>query len=622
MFNCIKNYFTTFFISYIVLIFTKLIFIVYLYDYFKDASIIDLLLTIFLGYKFDFATSGFVALLSSLFNFRKTLFAFSSAIFIVILLLTQLSDILYFYESSRHIGYEITDTITDMGSLFMTAYSQHTIFTILSLLFALFLFLFLLEYIYKLKVQSFNKLYFVNQFILLLITIFFVRGMTQSIPLNPWQSNKIGDTKLASIALNGTYNIIYSLANKKKQLQPLKLPNLDEETIKLSLDEIYQENDTNITFPIIKSKPNIVFLFLESWGATLIKPYGGKYDTTPFFNQLLQKSIRPTMMIAGGHRTTEGMFAVISSWQNPLGKSVAKTQLQNFKYPSIVNEFNRIGYNSAFFQGTSKETSGTGSFAQNLGFKQSYGKKDITKRIYEENYWGVHDVDLYNFVQEKLNSTLKEPFVIGINGATTHDNKIPKGIEKINFTTDKINDELNALHFSDMALKSFVENIENKYPNTIFVVFADHCGGGVSSMLENYEIPFALYSKQLILPKYYDTYLSQRDIAPSIYDLVIGNYKTSNIAFSGKSLFQDNNFFADFYHNGVLGWIENHHLIQLNLTNNNLKCFDINQLDINETKCIDKSIKLKNHALSFTKTSQDLLFSNKIKSFNRNKYIN
>ena len=615
MFNCMKNYFTTFFISYIVLIFTKLIFILYLYNYFKDINTLELFLSIFAGYKFDFATSGFIALLSSLFNFRKTLFTFGSAIFIVILLLTQLSDILYFYESSRHIGYEITDTITDMGSLFMTAYSQHTIFTILSLLFALFLFLFLLEYIYKLKVQSFNKMYFVNQFILLLITIFFVRGMTQSIPLNPWQSNKIGDTKLASIALNGTYNIIYSLANKKKQLQPLKLPNLDEETIKLSLDEIYQENDTNITFPIIKSKPNIVFLFLESWSATLIKPYGGKYDTTPFFNQLLQKSIRPTIMIAGGHRTTEGMFAVISSWQNPLGKSVAKTQLQNFKYPSIVNEFNHIGYNSAFFQGTSKETSGTGSFAQNLGFKQSYGKKDITKRIYEENYWGVHDVDLYNFVQEKLNSTLKEPFVIGINGATTHDNKIPKGIEKINFTTDKINDELNALHFSDMALKGFVENVENKYPNTIFVVFADHCGGGVSSMLKNYEIPFALYSKQLILPKYYDTYLPQRDIAPSVYDLVIGNYKTSNIAFSGKSLFQDNNFFADFYHNGILGWIENHHLIQLNLTNNNLKCFDINQLDINETKCIDKSIELKNHALSFTKTSQDLLFSNKIKNF-------
>jgi phosphoglycerol transferase MdoB-like AlkP superfamily enzyme len=320
-------------------------------------------------------------------------------------------------------------------------------------------------------------------------------------------------------------------------------------------------------------------------------------------------------MIASGHRTTEGMFATLASFQNPLGRSVAKTQLQNFNYNSIVEVLNKKGYNSAFFQGTSKETSGTGSFAQSLGFKLSYGKKDIKKRVYEENYWGVHDSDLYNFVQNKLNDTIDEPFVLGINGATTHDDKIPKGVKKINFTDKKINNLLNTLHFSDFALKKFITNIEEKYPNTIFVVFADHCGGQITDTLDNYKIPFLIYSKKLIKPKYYDTILSQRDIAPTIYDIAIGNYRYSNLSFSGKSLIQDSKFFADYYHNGTLGWIENSDIIEINIATNKMLCFKMDNLNRKKVQCAKIHNILKNHALSFVNISQRLLFDNNILNF-------
>ena len=452
-----------------------------------------------------------------------------------------------------------------------------------------------------------------KKLLLVILTLFFVRGMTQSIPLNPWQSNQIGDSKLATLSINGTYNTIYSLMNKSKELKPLQLPKLDENTEKETLKKLYQSKYTPYSTNL--KQPNVVIFFLESWSGVNMKSYGFNKSNiipTPFFDEILKDSIRPKAMIAGGHRTTEGIFSSLCSYQNPLGKTIAKTQLQDYTYPSLIDILVQNGYQSTFFQGSSKETSGTGSFVQSIGFQESYGKNDVLIRAYEENYWGVHDPDLYNFTLEKI-TTMKKPFVIGINGATTHDDKIPKGIEKIDFVKDeKFNNQLNALHFSDIALKNFVQTIQKKYPNTIFVFVADHCGGVKGSNFENYMIPFALYNKDL-QPKYYDVYLSQRDLAPTVLDAVFGNYKNYTKDFSGKSLLSDSEFFADYYHNGILGWIRQNNAIEINIATQDTKCYDISDFKDKEITCTNTMLpNLKNEILSFTNISQKLLFNGKV----------
>ena len=609
-FNYLKKFLTVFFVAYSIVLITKILFLYYLNDTFTEFTTFESLYAIVWGYKFDLASSAIVAFLATLFDFHKKLFAFITSLLLVTVFFIQIGDILYFNESSRHIGYEITDTLTDAQSLFMTAYSQHTLFTVFSLLLGLLLFVLSLRWFIKEDAIVVNRFYILKKLLLVVLTIFFIRGMTQHIPLNPWQSNQIGDSKLAMLSLNSVYNLIYVLTNSKKKLRPMVLPKVERDDLK----ELYNDVDKGFISPL-KGQPNVVFFFLESWSAVNMKSYGYTDETTPFFDALLQKSIRPKAMMAGGHRTTEGLFATLTSFQNPLGKSVAKSNLQSFNYNSIVDVLvQKESYHSAFFQGSAKETSGTGSLAQALGFQESYGKRDIEKRVYKENYWGVHDPDLYNFTLEKIEK-MGEPFVIGINGATTHDNKIPKGIESIKFVEDTHkNAELNALHFSDKALGDFIKAVESKYPNTLFVLFADHCGGVKGSSFENYLIPFALYHKDF-KPKAYDVYLSQRDIAPLVYDAVFGNYKESNLSFSGKSLFSDSKFFADYYHNGILGWVEKNQVVELNIVTEQIKCYEIVNFKNEERRCVEESMALKNRALLFTKTSQELLFKGETEKF-------
>ena len=621
-YNFLKNYFFVFFSTYVTIIATKFVFYFYFQDTFAAYDFGDILYAIFWGYRFDFAASAFIAFLSTLFDYNKRVFAFVASMLVVSLFLAQIGDIFYFSEASRHVGYEISDIINDAFSLLMTGVSQHALAFGLALVVAIALFWFLYKLFLHIQEEKIDRFFVLKKLFLVALSVFFIRGMWQHIPLNPWQANQIGDTKLASLSLNATYNMVFSFATQGKKLRPIHLEMPPKEEIARSFKELYADNNATIAAPVIKTKPNVIFFFLESWSAKFLRPYGfEKAEATPNFDAILKKSLRPRFMVASGHRTTEGMFATLVSFQNPLGKSVAKTQLQDFKYDSIIDEFDRRGYASAFFQGTSKETSGTGSLANSLGFRYSYGKRDVKKRIHEENYWGVHDEDLYNFVLSKLDTTLKEPFVIGINGATTHDDKLPKAIKPIHFVNDAtINKQLNVFHFADYALGKFIKEVQKRYPNTIFVLFADHCGGHISGSLKNYEIPFAIYAPKQIKPKYVDVVLSQRDIAPTVADLTLGDYKKIFPNFSGKSLLRDKVFFGDYYHNGLLGMLENGNIAEYNIAAKKITCFKLDGFEKKNVSCDSVHAKLKRQVVDFSGVSQQLLFSGKVGAFHRYRY--
>lgn len=611
-----KNYFLIFFTTYLIVLLTKFIFVLYLGNQFSEFNFSQLTYAIFWGYKYDFAASAFIALLVSFFDLNKKLFATLGSIGIISVFLTQIGDILYFADSSRHVGYEVVDILLEANSLFMTALSQHFLITIMAIVVAILLFILFYKLFQTITVSKLNKYYFLKSFFVLLISVFFIRGMFQHIPLHPWQANEIGNTQLASVSLNSIYNIVYTLANKGKKLEPIKLPKIGQNDIQLAMQTIYKPVEP-IATPILNNKPNIVMLFMESWSAKFMSAYGYQYPTTPYFDKLLEKSIRPRGMVAGGHRTTEGIFTALTSFQNPLGQTIAKTQLQNYKYDSIIYLLNKAGYQSAFFQGTAKDTSGTGSLVNYLGFKQSFGKRDIKERIYDENYWGVQDTDLYNFISRKLDSKeIKEPFVIGLNNASTHDSVTPPNFKRSHFSNNAdINEKLNTLNYSDQELAVFINNIEEKYPNTVFIILADHCGGSLTDNLDNYLIPFAIYSKDL-KAKYYDVVLSQRDIAPTIYDLVFENNSEEKKNFTGKSLFNENNEFnTDYFHSGVLGWIEENNVVEISINSTKSKCFTLNGLSKEKTSCNDLHKDMKKRALSFTTVSQKLLFEGKTQEF-------
>ncbi len=265
--------------------------------------------------------------------------------------------------------------------------------------------------------------------------------------------------KKALIALNGAYSSFYSLVRRKHKLEKTVV----EYETSNDLKTLYSDDRFNkkIKTDSMAQQYNLVFVLLESWSIQNQTSFNGQ-SVTPQFDAIQKKSFSSDLMIAGGHRTTEGIYSIFCSGQNPLGKSIVKTQLQNFEYECLPKMLREQGWDTAFFQGSHKNTSGVGAFAQLIGFENSYGKHDIPveNANFEQNSWGYYDQDIYAFAEQKITQELREPFLIGINTNTTHDLTLPQNIEgKFTDTKDNI-DRLNTLNFADEALGEFMSRME------------------------------------------------------------------------------------------------------------------------------------------------------------------
>ncbi len=583
------------------------------------------------GLRFDIAIAAFLALLAYLLAYLTARLlgwqyatvlrraTYVAAVFLVVL---QGADVMYFSNTSRHLAYEALDAFNDGPELLATAltlYWQSLLVELALMAAALWL---IGRWMRSPETPPPTAGRGWRRFkpelgliVVLLASPLMIRGGVQSIPLEPLHAQEIGDSREASLALNGAYNaLFFSLSSKELHPVPINFP--DNAHTQAIVRALYPHHAASTAGA--PRDYNVIVILLESWPAAYMKSYGYDKDVTPHFDALRKVSLTTEGMLAGGHRTTEGMFATFCSEQNPLGATVAQTPLENFGYTCLPQILRQRGYSTAFFQGTHKNTSGTGAFAQLLGFEGSYGKEDIHHRRYSLNNWGVHDPDLYAFVHKKLDA-MHQPFLIGINTATTHDVELPDGVKPTFGTDTLVHRNLNVLHFADWALAGFVDAV-NKDPKigpTLFVVLADHTTIFNQNNFNNYNIPFLIYAPGIVKPNYVDRMVSQRDVAPTVLDLL---HLPQVPWFTGKSVLHDDRgpYFADYYNNGILGWIEGSRLVELPVNDpRRLRCFDYRQdrRQRHPLDCGAHDRELGTQALAFTRVAQDLLFKGRLRRF-------
>jgi len=530
------------------------------------------------------------------------------------------------------------DVFVDASGLFLTAVTKHGFFIVSSYILALAVIFILLKLAKKTAV-FFSGLFVVadfklkpetSLFVVLLLSVLFLRGGISGLPQSVTSAFNIGDAQLAIITMNGSYSVVYGALNSSKEISQVKVKLPADVNVGQVMQSLYPISDTKHEPSVAvaashgnKQPYNLVFVLLEGWPADGMSGYGYGENTTPFFDSLMSKSLTPLGAISGGVRTTEGIYAIFCSQQNPLGKTVAQTSLQNNQYRCLPDILKQQGWYTAFFQGSHKETSGTGAFAQAVGFSNSYAKEDMSEPRYEHNYWGAHDPDIFDFALTKMDE-MPQPFLVGLNTNSTHDIQVPAGVKPFFDGDDSKQKHDSILYFADQALKEFFEKIKQKsfYNNTIFVLLSDHTGGKHKTTALRYFIPGIIYAENIVTPKNLNRYVSHRDFSPTILD-ILG--LPASDSFAGKSFWRErelvsgkNGYFADYFDSGTIGWLSENLLVETSVTDSSsMKCYSLEDGLINaETiECNNKHKLQSINALVFTSYSQNLLFTGKTKSF-------
>jgi len=299
-----------------------------------------------------------------------------------------------------------------------------------------------------------------------------------------------------------------------------------------------------------ETKPNVIFICLESFNADFLHHFGNQKNITPHLDALQKQSVYFENMYATGTRTVRGMEAITLSVPPSPGRSIVKRKDNRGLY-NIGDVFKEKGYSRTFFYGGDGYFDNMNNFFRSNGFDivdrgrgYLFGESFTAKRtnikdedIQFENAWGVCDEDIYKQVikEADLNYAANKPFFNFIMTTSNHrpytypENKIdiPSGTGRDG-----------AVKYTDFAIGEFLNTIKDKpwFDTTVIAIMADHCANSAGKWELNvgkYHIPALIYN----LPNAPKTKIvkqaSQIDFFPTLFGYLGWEYRSN---FYGKDI--------------------------------------------------------------------------------------
>ncbi len=229
--------------------------------------------------------------------------------------------------------------------------------------------------------------------------------------------------------------------------------------------------------PSLKAKsPNFVIIQVESMDANIVRQQYKDSQVMPYLNSLTKNSIYYpyTLSYHQGGGTSDAEFSVINSVE-PLD-SFPAIKLTSYGYPnSVISKLSKASYDTMAFHGNVGTFYNRNIALSKMGFKKFY---DISSMNYEDEGWGAPDDKVFSFALNKMEVS-KQPFVSYIITMTSHgpfesarnyyNNHLYDDME-----TELVRDYFNSFSYVDESIKTFVQEVQDKFPNTYVIIYGDH----------------------------------------------------------------------------------------------------------------------------------------------------
>ena len=250
---------------------------------------------------------------------------------------------------------------------------------------------------------------------------------------------------------------------------------------------------------------------------------------TPFLDSLMQSGLCFRQMYANGTRSIQAMPSVLGSMPSFKVPFVLMAQSlgASRQLPAILKD---MGYETAFFCGSSAGSMGFGAYARSAGVERLVSREDYEQRHGTQDfdgYWGIWDEPFLQFAGEEL-SKMKQPFFASLFTLSSHHpfvvpekyaDVLPDGYTKIH----------KGVAYDDLAFRRFYERFseEEWFQRTLFVFVADHVSSEkfaekTKTYPEAYHIIGLMHTPDGALQGEINDITQQADVMPTVLGL-IGN---------------------------------------------------------------------------------------------------
>ncbi len=399
----------------------------------------------------------------------------------------------------------------------------------------------------------------ISVFLLAAATVLMIRGGWQLIPVNESSAYFSSNTKLNHMAINPVWYLGHNV-NQSLKADKNSFHFYDTKFALECVRSIYKSDTTNNSPSILKtSRPNIVFIMLESYTADIIQSLGGDKGTAPEFEKLAKEGLLFTHIYSSGFRTDQAFVSVLSGFPAQPDKSIIRYPEKTRQLPSLPADLKKQGYYTSFYYGGELAFSNLYSYLVNCGFHKTIGKTDFPSQQYNSK-WGAHDEYVLAKQMADL-SSMKQPFFSVLMTLTSHEPfEAPIATP---FTQNDLPSRFrNAAWYTDKCLGDYMRKAKMQpwYSNTIIVIVADH--GHVLPMQRNYYEPASRHIPLLItggaLKEEWKNMKSvvtgnQNDIASTLLNQL--NLNSNAFEWSNNLLNPHRNNFAYLCMDDAIGWV-------------------------------------------------------------------
>jgi lipoteichoic acid synthase len=281
---------------------------------------------------------------------------------------------------------------------------------------------------------------------------------------------------------------------------------------------------------------NVVVIHLESTRERSVTPYNEDIKTTPYLNDLAQKSLVAERAYTVVPHTTNALTAVLCGIDPPLDPKGTKSLGDSIPAPCLPNLLKEQGYRSVYFTSSVQTFERRPDLIRQMGYGEFYPVETMdTKGFQQANYFGYEDDVMLKPSEKWLQKNGKKgPFLATYETITPHHQYLAptrygrKGFAK----DDTLNRYLNAVRYDDFFVKNLIEQYKKLglYKNTVFVIYGDHGEGFGEHGL--YQHDDTIYEEGVRIPliihdpgrfengQRVEAPVDQLDVLPTLFDLL------------------------------------------------------------------------------------------------------
>jgi len=295
-----------------------------------------------------------------------------------------------------------------------------------------------------------------------------IRGGWKRFPISESISYFSTHSILNDAAVNPTWNLIRNLLSHYNHERYNPYNYFSDAEAHQIVDSLYTVPKDTFQTILTTSRPNIIFIILESFTADGVNPV-----ITPVLDSLIHQGIYFDSLYASGHVSDQGIPAILSAFPATSGVSVCDDPQMTVHLPAINEDLQRVGYHSGFLYGGQLDFGNLRAYAFNKHFDWVRDGHDLPGSL-PRGALGIPDGITWKILLHQLQQT-DTPFFYCWYTLSSHipyDIPAPDTLQVSPYQIPFIN----SMHYTDAAIGALLHAAQHEpwFKNTLWVLVADH----------------------------------------------------------------------------------------------------------------------------------------------------